>query len=122
MNLSKKLLTLLAIFCVIASAGVVCAADNDGGYVGSDYADGMGSYAGSNYQDDGGWAGSQYNETAENAAANQTAPAAGEPTGATNMTANATSSHTMLATGNPILILLGVSAVLGGAAVLRRKN
>jgi LPXTG-motif cell wall-anchored protein len=38
------------------------------------------------------------------------------------MTANATSSHTMLATGNPILILLGVSAVLGGAAVLRRKN
>ena len=132
MNLSKKLLTLLAIFCVIASAGVVCAADNDGGYVGSDYADGMGSYAGSqyedggyagsNYQDDGGWAGSQYNETAENAAANQTAPAAGEPTGATNMTANATSSHTMLATGNPILILLGVSAVLSGAAVLRRKN
>jgi LPXTG-motif cell wall-anchored protein len=142
MNLSKKLLTLLAIFCVIASAGVVCAADNDGGYVGIDYVDDMGDYAGSqyddggwagsqyedggyagsNYQDDGGWAGSQYNETAENAAANQTAPAAGEPTGTTNMTANATSSHTMLATGNPILILLGVSAVLGGAAVLRRKN
>jgi LPXTG-motif cell wall-anchored protein len=121
MNLSKKLLTLLAIFCVIASAGVVCAADNDGGYVGIDYVDDMGDYAGSQY-DDGGWAGSQYNETAENAAANQTAPAAGEPTGTTNMTANATSSHTMLATGNPILILLGVSAVLGGAAVLRRKN
>lgn len=121
MNLSKKLLTLLAIFCVIASAGVVCAADNDGGYVGIDYVDDMGDYAGSQY-DDGGWAGSQYNETAENAAANQIAPAAGEPTGATNMTASVTSSHTMLATGNPILILLGVSAVFGGAVVLRRKN
>ncbi len=94
---------------------------DDGGWAGSQYEDG--GYAGSNYQDDGGWAGSQYNETLENQTAqNATAIAAGEATNATaNMTANATSAHTMLATGNPVLLLLGVSAVLGGAAVLRRK-
>ena len=95
--------------------------DDLGDYAGSQYDDG--GYAGSNYQDDGGWAGSQYNETLENQTAqNATAIAAGEATNATaNMTANATSAHTMLATGNPVLLLLGVSAVLGGAAVLRRK-
>lgn len=129
MDISKKLLALLAIFCVVVSAGVVCAADYDGGNLGSDYADDMGGYsgsqyedggyAGSNYQDDGGWAGSQYNETLENA----TGLAAGEPTNVTdNMTANATSTNTMLATGNPILMLLGVSAILGSAAVLRRRK
>ena len=93
MNISKKLLTLLAIFCIIASAGAACAADydsgydaigyaddagnqyGDGGYAGSNYVDEGGyagsqyedgGYAGSNYQDEGGWAGSQYNETLEN--------------------------------------------------------
>ena len=148
MDLSKKLLTLLAIFCVIASAGVVCAADNGdnlgtvyaddmSGYAGSQYEDG--GYAGSQYQDDGGWAGSQYNaseenggwagsqynETLKNANATNTThvAAAGEPTNATtNITANATSSQHMLATGNPILLLVGVCAVAGGYAVLRRKE
>ncbi|WP_407377090.1 hypothetical protein [Methanobrevibacter sp.] len=163
MNLSKKLLTLLAIFCVIASAGVACAADNSG-FTGSNYADDLavddvsqydsgvddisyngdddvsqydsgvddirydGGYAGSQYQDDGGWAGSQYNETLENqTAANQTADNATNATAPVeaNTTANATNAtgalHTMLATGNPILVLLAVGAVLGGAAVLRRK-
>ena len=137
MNISKKLLTLLAIFCVIASAGVVCAADadidsgndvmgyaaDDSGWAGSQYNEtDQGGWAGSQYNEDeqGGWAGSQYNETLGNAAA-------GEPSNATadsvaqNMTANATSSHTMLSTGNPILALFAVSAVLGGYAVLRRK-
>ena len=143
MDLSKKLLTLLAIFCVIASAGVVCAEDvgsdgfdtygaDEGGYAGSQYdlddqggyagsqynQTEEGGYAGSQYQDDGGWAGSQYNETAENAA--------GEPVDATapvaaNATANATAPHSMLATGNPIVALFAVCAVLGGYAVLRRK-
>ncbi len=110
----------------------------DGGYAGSNYqdyddgiADDNSGYAGSNYQDDGGWAGSQYNETLENATAN----AAGEPTNATNATnatqaageptntTNATvgSVHSMLATGNPILILLAVGAVLGGYVVFKRK-
>ena len=144
MDLSKKLLTLLAIFCVIASAGVVCAEDvgsdgfdtygvdeggyagsqydldNQGGYAGSQYNESQeGGYAGSQYQDDGGWAGSQYNETVENAA--------GEPVNETaavdaNVTGNSTVPHSMLATGNPILVLLAVGAVLGGAAVITRRK
>lgn len=159
MDLSKKIFAILAIFCVLASAGAVCATDNFGyaddmgGYLGSDYSDNVGyatddtgyaandyqddsGYAGSNYQDDtqyaaddSGYAGSQYNETLENATAN----AAGEPTNATNTTAqaagepvnetNATAgtTHSMLATGNPILILLAVIAVLGGYAAFKRK-
>lgn len=58
---------------------------------------------------------------------NATANASGEPvhnvTGnAThNITAKATNSHKMLATGNPILALFAISAVLGGVAVLRKK-
>ena len=163
----KKILAILAIFCVLVSAGAVCAADDfgqlgsnyaddsgyvgsnyqdyddgiadsDSGYVGSNYqdyddgiADDDSDYAGSNYQDDGGWAGSQYNETLENATAqaageptnatnatNITAQAAGEPTNATNATG---SVHSMLATGNPILILLVVAAVLGGYVVYKRR-
>ncbi|WP_405305706.1 hypothetical protein [Methanobrevibacter sp.] len=161
MDISKKLLlTLLAIFCVIASAGAACAADaygdsgydelgyaddigewvdspysddnqtgwagsqynedEQGGYAGSQYnVDEQGGYAGSQYDVDeqGGYAGSQYNETLENAAT-------GEPVSdsvSQNMTANATSSHTMLETGNPILALLAVGAVLGSCAVLKRK-
>lgn len=61
MDLTKKLLTLLAIFCIIASAGVVCAAD-----AGTD-----GGYAGSNYEDMNGAAGSQYMNEAETAGTNQ---------------------------------------------------
>ena len=120
----KKLLTLLAIFCVIASAGAVCAEDvSPDGWAGSQYQD-EGGYAGSQYQDDGGWAGSQYNETVENAAGepgNLTTVSAGFENTAINDTANATSFHTMLATGNPILALFAVCAVLGGYTVIRRK-
>ena len=117
MDSSKKILAILAIFCVLASAGAVCAADDFGSF-GFGYAD-----------DNSGYAGSQYNETLENATAN----AAGEPTNATNTTAqaagepvnetNATAgtTHSMLATGNPILILLAVIAVLGGYAAFKRK-
>ena len=130
MDLSKKIFAILAIFCVLASAGAVYATDNFGyaddmgGYIGSDYSDNVGYAA-----DDSGYAWSQYNETLENATAN----AAGEPTNATNTTAqaagepvnetNATAgtTHTMLATGNPILILLAVIAVLGGYAAFKRK-
>ena len=135
MDIMKKFLVLLAIFCIIGSAAAVSAADvyddlggyagsqyQDGGYAGSQYQDGgyagsqydeneQGGYAGSQYQDDGGWAGSQYNETLENAT--------GAPV---NATANATAPHTMLATGNPILVLLAVGAVLGGAAVITRRK
>ncbi len=141
MDVMKKFFVLLAIFCVIGSAAAVCAADVsddfdsqalgqsddfDGGWAGSQYEDG--GWAGSQYQDDGGWAGSQYNETLENATANAT-----NTTNITNDTANttapvvanqtnATAPHTMLATGNPILALFAVSAVLGGYSVLRRKD
>ena len=75
--------------------------------------------AGSQYnatEEPTGFAGIQYNETLEkaNATGNATVPlAAGEQT---IMTSNVTSSHNMLATGNPILLLLGVTTVLGGAA------
>ena len=130
MDFSKKLLTLLAIFCVIASATAVCAADvnADDGYVGTSY-DGMNGVSESQNQDDGGWAGSQYNETLENGTH---VPSAGAPTNTTgnsttpvehNTTANATStSHNLLATGNPILVLLVVNAIIGGYAVLRRRK
>ena len=131
MDFSKKLLTLLAVFCVIASATAVCAADvnADDGYVGTSY-DGMNGVSESQNQDDGGWAGSQYNETLENGTH---VPSAGAPTNTTgntttpvehNTTANATSStsHNLLATGNPILVLLVVNAIIGGYAVLRRRK
>lgn len=66
-------------------------------------------------------AGEPVNETS-NATANATAPVAGNTTNATsNATANATASQSMLATGNPILILLAVGAVLGGCVALRKK-
>ncbi len=134
MDLSKKLLTLLAIFCVIASAGVVCAADvsSNGlddnqysipqeGYAGSQYDENQeGGYAGSQYDvnQEGGYAGSQYNKTVENAAGEHLTET-GNITG--NTTGNATASHTMPATGNPIMALFAVCAILGGYAIIRRK-
>ena len=134
MDLSKKLLTLLAIFCVIASAGVVCAADvsSNGlddnqysipqeGYAGSQYDENQeGGYTGSQYDvnQEGGYAGSQYNKTVENAAGEHLTET-GNITG--NTTGNATASHTMPATGNPIMALFAVCAILGGYAIIRRK-
>lgn len=58
---------------------------------------------------------------------NATGNASGEPVHNTtgnathNMTAKASTSHKMLSTGNPILALFAISAVLGGAAVIRKK-
>ena len=156
MNISKKLLTLLAIFCVIASAGAAFAADaygdigydelsytddigewvgshsddNQTGWAGSQYNENdQGGYAGSQYDvdDQGGYAGSQYNETSEHAAGEPASTTADAPvnetadTAAQNMTANATSSHKMLETGNPILALFAVGAVLGAYAVYKRE-
>ena len=65
-----------------------------------------------------------HNEAAMANATNSTAHAAGEPVqNATNHTASAsTAAHKLPATGNPILALFAVSAVLGGASVLRRKK
>ncbi|WP_407377252.1 hypothetical protein [Methanobrevibacter sp.] len=182
MILSKKLLVLLSLFCIILSAGSAFAADghmgfdyyagfdyldemgdvqydggyagsnydgggyagsnyqDDGGYAGSNYQDDGGAagsqyedggYAGSNYQDDGGAAGSQYNETLENAAAadqsaqnttNATANVASNTTANINGTSNDNPVHSMLETGNPLMILFAVGAVLGGASILRRNK
>ena len=141
MDFNKKLLSILAIFCIIASAGIVCAADSNG-YAGSNYLDNNG-FSGSQYYGnyDGGYAGSNYYNNSEPGNGlpleNQTNPYAGNATHdvAGNATGNATgevtnntagnatngTSHNMLSTGNPILILLAVIAVIGGATVLRRK-
>ena len=138
MDLTRKLLALLAIFCLIASAGAVCAADNVTGDV--NYQD-MNGVAGSQYQDEAGVGdhpdfdadGDDSHPTAPeidpdyahhepgstNTTGNSTIHAAGEPT---NTTGNATAAHTMHATGNPILILLVISAVLGGCGVALRKK
>ena len=128
MDLNKKILTLLAIFCVIASAGVVCAAD-------------YGGYAGSNYQNMNGVSGSQYYQNnghqvplglesgsaLENQTGNATGNAASNITGnttgnTTSNSTNATSTHTMPATGNPIIGLLAVTSIIGCYAVLRRDE
>ena len=65
-----------------------------------------------------------HNEAAMMNATNSTAHAAGEPVqNTTNHTASAsTAANKLPATGNPILALFAVSAVLGGASVLRRKR
>ena len=102
MDLSKKIFAVLAILCIVASAGVVCASeDGDGAYAGSNYDDrggwagsnyeDHGGWAGSNYQDNGGWAGSQYNETANS----QNHTAAGAPVNSTghNVTTNKTAYY-----------------------------
>ena len=127
MDIMKKFFVLLAIFCVIGSAATVCAADvgDDLGAQALNQSDDFdGGWAGSQYQDDGGWAGSQYNETLENATANATNTTNDTANTAAPVVANqtnATAPHTMLATGNPILALFAVSAVLGGYTILKRK-
>ena len=142
MDIMKKFLILLAIFCIVGSVAAVSAADmasDMGGYAGSQYnVDQVGGYAGSQYDvnqtggyagsqyyqnEMGGYAGSQYNATANNMTGNAT-PAAhtAHAANATTNTTNATAPHTMLATGNPILILFGVIAAVGGYAALRRRN
>lgn len=133
MKLKNKIFAILAIFCIIASACAVSAANDTN----STYMDGM--YNGypteihdiNNATDNTSdldaeaihdsmvlppdYAHSEMNAT------NATGHAAGENATATNTT-NATQAHTLPSTGNPILVLLAVGAVLGGAGVLRRKK
>lgn len=146
MNVSKKLIAVLAIFCLIASAGVVCAEDvsgdgdsgYDGGYAGSGYVD----PADDSGSDDGGSAsgdiaddGVPYhadgtdptgnvtgNTTTTNSTGNVT-NSTGNATNTTNATnaTNATTNHGLLSTGNPILILLVVIAIVGAVIVIKRK-
>ena len=164
MDLIKKFLILLAIFCVIGSAAVSAAdlGSDDGAYYGA-Y---DGGYAGDNYGDSNGVAGSQYgtdeqggdqiasvehdatfvpdgtpdadhaagedsNQTSDNATSQgiyapdtfNSVPVS-EPiydNATYNATASAGNTSTMHATGNPILALLAVGAVLGVSGILRKR-
>ena len=148
MDFNKKvLMALLAVFCVIVSAGAICAAEDTNQEVVSESGDGDVVLADNeNVNDDGNndqnvsgdndYDGSQgpdvvppqdsLNET--NNTTNVTANATGNVTGnAThNVTDNSTSNATPqkgsnYVTGNPILALLAVSAVAGGLTIYRRK-
>ena len=141
----KKLVTLLAIFCIIASAGAVCAADvnNTGEYTESKYPSDDKNQENDNHdenekqernqQDSDNYTESPDNDTDDNItevpydsdygegtdeAVNETDLSASEPE---NATGNPTVPRIMHATGNPILMLVIVAAGLGSAAVLRRK-
>ena len=142
----KKFLILLAIFCIVGSAAAVSAADvssNNDGWAGSNYQDMNGvawsQYNGNNALEPGngiplenqtGYVPTDANgqplanatgHAAGTNVTNTTHNATAHATNATNAT-NATAPHTMLATGNPILILLGVTAAVGGYAALRKRN
>ena len=124
MDINKKLLTLLVIFGVIASAGIVCAAE-DGGYAGYRYADSLEPGAGLPIENQTANTTMHVNTT-DNVTGNATGNATGNITNnttnnTTNTTGNATVPHTLLSTGNPIFILLAVLAVVGGATIIRRK-
>ena len=132
MNISKKLIAVLAIFCLIVSTGVVCAEDVSGeGDFGSGDdigPDGPTDVApdGVPYHDDGtdptgNATGDNSNSTGNvtNKTGNVT-NTTGNHTNHTNAT-NATTNHGLLSTGNPILILLVVIAIVGAVIVIKRK-
>ena len=114
MELRNTIFAILAVFCVVLSACAVSAAD--------DVAGDFNATDGQEIHDDmilpPDYAHSEMNAT--NATADAVGNAAGENATSANAT-NATAAHTMHATGNPILALLAVGAVLGGYAVIRRK-
>lgn len=141
MEFKNTIFAILAIFCVVLSACAVSAADNtnpvfdgteiDGSQTNmTDPADLFPDDA-TDHNAAGDVDGNEthnsmilppdyaHNETAAMNATNATGHAAGE--NVTGNATNATATHTMPATGNPILALLAVGAVLGGACVLRRK-
>ncbi len=123
-----------------------------GGYAGSNYYDSNGVSGSQYYQSMEGQVGNQLNDNSNNTISPLIDPdqshseqAAGEPINGTNQnsTSNATSNATghanvtsnntqnttnttspsnLLATGNPILVLLGVSAIVGGVAALKRRK
>lgn len=139
MELRNKLFAILAVFCVLLSACAVSADDNgdfsadeaqaihDGMVLPPDYAHNESQNASGEDLDSEAVHDSMilppdyaHNEAAMANATNSTGHAAGEAV--SNSTGNTTAAHSMPATGNPILLLLGVGAVLGGACVLKRKN
>jgi hypothetical protein len=148
MDLKISILAILAVLCVLLAACAVSATDDvdqSGDYYFDGYQhdhdgdfiplgstnDGSQQAAGGDYYLDGSEDG--HNGTIippdaghnEQKMLNQTAQAAGEMpnTNSTNVsTHNASTTHTMPATGNPIIALLAVSALLGGYTTLKRKK
>ena len=143
MELRNTIFAILAVFCVVLSACAVSAEDDvtgdfnatdaqdihDDMILPPDYAHDEDQSQAAGGDVDGeethnsmvlppDYAHSEMNVT--NATADAVANAAGENATSGNAT-NATSANTMHATGNPILALLAVGAVLGGAAIIRRK-
>lgn len=146
MKFNKNILAILAIFCIILSAAAVCATEHatdvgadlnqtDDGHHGviippdnshdeARHAAGGDPYLNANEDGHNGTIIPPDVAHDEAALHNQTnatnhTPAAGGV--AQNMTVHASNSK-LPATGNPILALLAISAVLGGATLITRKK
>ena len=130
MKLKNKIFAILAIFCLIASACAVSAANETN----STYTDDMYNEYPTEIHETNNATDNSSDLDAEaihdsmilppdyaHSEMNATGHAAGENSTATNTT-NATQTHTMPATGNPILVLLAVGAIFGGAEVYRRRK
>ena len=146
MDFKIGVLSILAIFCVILSACAVSAADDgnvgiqsndqfldgshdghDGAIIPPDYAhDEAAQHAAGGDIDNATNSTSPAGDNINNATGNttnttNTTPAAGGNINNTTNTTNATAQNLLHSTGNPILALLAVGAVLGGVEVLRRR-
>ena len=141
MKLKNNLFVILAIFCVIFSASAVCAADHadlgdaqildasedghNGAIIPADAGHDEQAMLNATHAA-GGDVDNQTNPINQTNTTNST-----NTTNATNTThaaggvaenqTNGTAQNPTHATGNPILALLTVSAVLGGVAVIKRK-
>ena len=144
MELKTKLFAILAIFCVLCSACAVCAADDasamsadDGIFIDGSNHDGhdgaiippdnthdeAGHAAGMDPYLDGSQDGHNGTIIPPDAAHNEAAMNQTNSTHAAGNATNNTIAHNNLpATGNPILALLAITAVLGGATYITRKK
>ena len=141
MEFKSKLFAIMIIFCVIFSVCAVSAADGDDvmGFndthddIGDDYPyddvevdeSGMndlfdGTQRSLNMTDSPNLNDTAQNQTAVNTT-NAPAHAAGSNVLNTTNATNATAIHSLPATGNPLIALLAVCAVLGGASLYRKK-
>lgn len=122
MNIRNNLLILLAIFCVVVSAGAVCAANYGAGETQTVLEHGAGLPLEKQTIPEPGAGLPLENQTAPvtgNATGNATVHTVGNATGnATGNTTNATANHNSIlpATGNPILVLLAVTAIIAAIA------
>ena len=137
MEFKNAIFAILSIFCVVLSACAVSATSDVSNHSGDfslddgqdthdsmilppDYAHNeVGQAAGGDVYDNGVPSHDDGTDPAETAIGNGTDNAAGE--NATGNSTNATATHTMPATGNPIVLLLGACALVGGYSVIRKK-